>query len=203
MASAEDRERWLKRILPALAISVAYFTFAKGYLEDSSRQAQEQWQSLIAKGISAQALAARQAEMESLDQKLADSAQKRRQFEEQLLRILGQVEAGSDFNHRLEELHAQMLDHGLQLIAEQEVAAATLTPALRELDTLVHSEALQNRFNLHTWQIQCLGRYAKMHEFLQALAARQDRFVIPLSLTMQPPQDDNELRMFWTLTLWI
>ncbi len=202
MASAEDRQRWLKRILPALAISVAYFTFAKGYLEDSSRQAREQWQSLIAKGISAQALAARQAEMESLDQKLADSAQKRRQFEEQLLRILGQVEAGSNFNRRLEELHAQMLDHGLQLIAEQEVAAATLTPALRELDTLVRSEALQNR-RLHTWQVQCLGHYAKMHEFLQALAARQDWFVIPLSLTMQPPQDDNELRMFWTLTLWI
>ncbi|GAB6067512.1 hypothetical protein JCM13664_08300 [Methylothermus subterraneus] len=201
------RQQFLRRILPALAICVAYFTFAKGFLEENTRKAEEKWRGLVEKGISQEALAALAQRMERLDADLAAREAKKQRFVQEVAQVVGgldPVQGEADFNRLIEHLHQLLGAHQLELLAERE-AAQTLeraTAAVSEFRQLLTQGGLGDKLPARAWQLEFLGRYADVYRALEALA-RDPRVILVVSLTMKPPPDDSDPRMLWTLTVWI
>jgi hypothetical protein len=205
--SDEARQQFLRRILPALAICVAYFTFAKGFLEENTRKAEEKWRALAEKGISQEALNSLVGRMEKLDQELAEQQAKKQRFAEEIGKIIGgldPVQRESDFNRLIDQLHAELRAHHLELVAERE-AGKTLEQAagaVLEFKQLLSQGGLADKLPARAWQLEFLGRYADVYRALQALA-RDPRIVLVVALEMKPPPEDSDPRMLWTVTVWI
>lgn len=56
VAEEEKRERLLKRILPGMAITIIYFIFISGTLSEKKIKAEDNYTSLMRKGISTASL---------------------------------------------------------------------------------------------------------------------------------------------------
>ncbi len=201
--AAEERQVFLRRLLPALAICVAYFTFAKGFLEDSTRRAEEAWRKLSEKGISRAALAGLERKIAELDQKLAETQAKRARAEELLLQAFNRS-APADINASLERVHQVLSQNDLALLAEAEAPSAFAETGAAEasLIALLDSEGPRDKIPRRAWQFTLLGRYGEVFRALHTLV-EEAQIVLVLALAMHPPEDDSDPRMLWTLTVWI
>ncbi len=201
--SAEERQVFLRRLLPALAICVAYFTFAKGFLEDNTRRAEEAWRKLADKGISREALAGLERKIASLDQQLAETQAKRARAEELLLQAFNR-RAPVDLNASLERVHQVLSQNDLALLAEAEAPSAFAETGAAEasLMTLLDSEGTRDKIPRRAWQFTLLGRYGDVFRALRTLV-EEAQIVLVLALAMREPEDDSDPRMLWTLTVWI
>lgn len=205
--STEARQQFLRRILPALAICAAYFAFAKGFLEENTRQAEEKWRSLQEKGVSPETLDALVRRMEKLDEALAARETQKQAFADEIIAALGglnPVQGESDFNRVIEHLHELLSAHHLELLAEREAVKAfeEAGPALLEFKQLLAHGGLESKFPMRAWQLEFLGRYGDLYQALKSLA-HDPRIILLISLSMKPPPDDSDPRMLWTLTVWI
>jgi len=202
--TTEERERLLKRLLPALAVGVIYFTFVKGFVEKNTEKAEEEWRSLVQKGISASAIPAYDRQIATLDVQIAELRRKKGKLDEKLARELGTLASGHDANRLIAELTAILGRHRLQALGEgrHDEIFKTGSRAVREIRERLAKRKLDGRLRFQAWRVEFLGRYGDVHAALREMA---DSAVplIPLELTMKAPEDDNDPRMYWTLTLWI
>ncbi|BCX82753.1 hypothetical protein MIT9_P2339 [Methylomarinovum caldicuralii] len=202
--TAEQRERYLKRILPALAIGVVYFTFVKGFVEKNTEKAEDEWRQLAQKGISAAAIPSYQRQIEALDRQLAELETKKAELDAKLAGELGGLASGRDTNRLIAELTAILSRHHLQVTDEgrDDEIFEQGSRTVREIRDKLQQQKLDDKLHFQAWRVEFLGRYGDVYAALREMA---DNAVplIPLDLTMKPPADDSDPRMAWTLTLWI
>ncbi len=202
--TAEERERLLKRILPALAVGVIYFTFVKGFVEKNTEKAEQEWRALVQKGISASAIPSYERQLANLDRQIAELEAKKSRLDEKLSDELGGLASGHDTNRLIAELAAILTRHRLQVLDEgrDDGIFANGTRTVREIRERLEKRGLAEKLHFQAWRVTFLGRYGDVHAALREMA--DDAVpLIPLELTMQAPEDDSDPRMRWTLTIWI
>ena len=202
--TAEQRERLLKRILPALVIVVVYFVFVKGFVEKGTENAEEEWKQLAQKGISPDAIPGYEHQIATLDQQLAELKARKQRLDAKLADELGSLATGHETNRVISELTAILTRHRLQVLSEgrfDEIFAEG-SSTVRQIRERLLRQDLGDRFHFQAWRVEFLGHYGDVHAALVEMA--DDAVpLIPLDLTMAEPDDDNETRMVWTLTIWI
>ncbi len=202
--TAEERERLLKRILPALAVGVIYFTFVKGFVEKATEKAEAEWRGLAQKGVSASAIPAFERQLANLDRQIAELKANKQRLDAKLAEELGSLASGHDTNRLIAELTAILGHHRLQVVREgrHDEIFTHGTRTVREIRQRLAERKLDDKLHFQVWRVEFLGRYGDVYAALREMA--DDAVpLIPLDLTMQEPEDDSDPRMRWSLTIWI
>ncbi|WP_152486083.1 hypothetical protein [Methylohalobius crimeensis] len=202
--TVEEREKLIKRVLPALVIGVIYFTFAKGFVEKGSEKAEEEWRNLARKGISAASIPNLQQRMGMLDRQLAEKQQNRRELDEKVTVDLGSLGGRDDANRMIARLQAILAEHDLQVVDEgrDDGVFERGTRAVTELKQILSARELTDKIHFRAWRVSFYGRYVDVHAALRRMAD-DALLLVPLDWSMQEPENENETRMLWTLTVWI
>ena len=227
MTPEQQREQWLKRILPALAVLVVYFVIISGFVTEKSRKAEEQYTGMVQKGINAAVLPGIAQQQQVLSDEIAGLDQENKA-------LLSALEANSGFlartgsaNATIERVSVILEKNRLQVLelnrndkpdpkilpkslrdtrqwlkeisagGTAAVAAAAPTAAPVADDTDIK--------DLNLWTIRYIGTYPDNFRALSALAD-SDIKALPVSLTMQPYKSSNNSntgKQEWVLTLWL
>lgn len=224
MTPEQQREQWLKRILPALVVLVVYFVIISGFVTEKSRKAVEQFQSMKGKGVDAAALPGIAQQQRAIGDEIA-------KLEKEKQALLGALEANSGFlshsgsaNASIERISFILASNNLQVLDEKRIDKpdiALLPKSLRDtrhwLKDISSVEAtavakapapVDNNADdkeLNIWTIRYTGAYLECYRALSSLAD-SDVSALPVSLTMQAYKSNNQSnsgKQEWVLTLWL
>jgi hypothetical protein len=226
MTPEQQREQWLKRVLPALGVLVVYFVIISGFVTEKSKKAEAQYTGLVQKGINAAALPGIGQQQRALSEEIA-------KLEQEYKTLHSALEAKSGFlaskgtanvsierisvilaNHKLQVLEEKRVDkpdmtllprslrdtrHWLKDISSVETTAVAKTPAPAPVDKTADDK------DLNIWTIRYTGTYPECYRALSALADSNIK-ALPVSLTMQPTKSNNKSdagKQEWVLALWL
>jgi hypothetical protein len=230
MTPEQQREQWLKRILPALVVLVVYFVFISGFITEKSKKAQQQYTGLVQKGINAAALPGIAEQQQKISTDIA-------KLELEGTAIRGTFAAKSGFlsrsgsaNDTIEEISIILKNNNLQVLDEKRNDSPdkeALTRSLRDTqlwlkDMLPAKPAADPKIalkkpagstgdkkkpepDLNIWTIHYVGSYLDNYYALKALID-SDLKVLPVALTMQaykPNGESHTGKQEWVLTLWL
>jgi hypothetical protein len=217
MTPEQQREQWLKRILPALAVLVVYFVIISGFLTEKSKKAEEQYTGMVLKGIDPAALPGIEQQQREITEAVA-------KLEAEDKAVRSALKANSSFLSRTEsvndtikqitdilaknKLQVQDLKHNDK--PEIETLPKSLRDTqgwLKEISAGASAPAVAGTSNkdLNIWTIRYIGTYLDNYRALSALAG-SDTKALPISLTMQAYKTNTESntgKQEWVLTLWL
>ena len=228
MTPEQQREQWLKRILPALGVLVVYFVIISGFVTEKSKKAEEQYTGLVQKGIDASALPGIGQQQRALAEEIAKLAQEYKALHTALEAKSSFLSSSGSANVSIERISVilannklQVLDekrddkpdtamlpkslrdtrHWLKDISSVETTAVAKTPAA---SAPAVDKSADNK-DLNIWTIHYTGTYLDTFRALSALADSDIR-ALPVSLTMQAYKSNNQSntgKQEWVLTLWL
>jgi hypothetical protein len=227
MTPEQQREQWLKRILPALAVLVVYFVIISGFVTEKLKKAEEQYQGMRGKGIDASALPGIAQQQRDITEEVAKLEAENKAAHSALEAksgFLARTESANDTLKRvsgiLEKNRLQVLD----LSHNDSPKIATLPKSLRDArqwlkdispgsapavaptaTTTAPGNAGPDNKDLNIWTIRYIGTYPDNYRALLSLADSDTR-ALPVSLTMQAYQSNNQSntgKQEWVLTLWL
>jgi len=201
------REQWLKRILPALVVTVIYFVFISNTLTEKADKAEQAYTALMSKGISEAALPGIEQQNYRLKDELAALKKKDEEVQASLSAKAGFLYGQNDMNEAVGKIAQLMQNHRLRIIEEHTVGDKKISELPRSFADLKKwlGEMLKTKETVHVHRISFIGAYVDVYEALKAMALG-DVKALPLVLTMTNPEknDANNIGMkAWTLDLWI
>jgi len=196
--TAEDRQKWLKRLLPALAILVLYFTFVAPRVGPTGRVGSQ------AAGVAPEvALMQLEQEKQALYREIAGLQAQ--------TPSAGAAAASGDpdlfaqpgyANHAIQRLSAVLVRHRARILSEsgQEVKAAreTLPASVREIGEAMQGQGIAPGTSL--WSIRFNAAYPDAARAIDSLT-RESPPIVPVSLEMIPPE--GEADPDWIVTIWV
>ena len=207
VADEKLREQWLKRILPALAITVIYFVFISSTLTEKATKAEDTYSLMMGKGISEAVIPGMEQQNSRLQDELIRLRKKDQELQAGLSAKAGFLYGENDMNEAISRLADLMQLHHLRVTDEKPLGdkkIAELPKSYADLGTWL-SSMLQMGETVRVHQIKFIGGYIDTYEALKELASGNVG-AIPLSLDMQDPtasQDKQIGLKAWTLNLWI
>ncbi len=214
MTAEQQRDQLLKRMLPALGITVLYFTIGSGFVTNKFKKAKEDYALMQSKGVNASALPAKEQQQNQLKTEVT-------KLEEEYKKIHSELATNSSFlnrtasqNDTLDQLSVLLANHNLQVLEEKrnDKTKDALSQALRDTQhwltelfpTPTTGDKTVKDTDLQIWTVQYIGSYIDTYRALSALADSDIR-VLPVSLTMQPLKTETTPsgKLAWTLNLWL
>ncbi len=207
----EKRDRLLKRILPALGITVIYYVFISGMLADSQTEAETEQKNMLRKGITTTSLPNIIKSKNQTQRQISTLESQRNEYKQQLEKLAGFMSQTKPSNQSSIIL-AKILDsHQILIIKEQsmQISEDDLSPALKEVwlwlkPTPSESNDKPVSAPINIQFLQLRGSYQNMYKAMQAIADGQLQG-IPVSLTMPAPSQQQEQNdeLNWELKLWM
>lgn len=203
----KQREQWLKRILPALVVTVIYFVFISKTLVDKADKAESAYRAMVMKGISEAALPGLQQQTSAVQQALATLTQQHDELQASLAAKAGFLYGSNDMNEAVSKIAILMQRHRLRISEEKSLGPkklAELPQAFADLKKWL-GDMLKAGDEVHVHRITFIGGYVDVYEALAEMAA-SDIKALPLYLSMKNPDEnrseDTGLKA-WTLDLWM
>ena len=116
MTPEQQREQWLKRILPALVVLVVYFVIISGFVTEKSRKAEEQYMGLVQKGINAAALPGMRAATARIREEIAKLDQENKALHSALEANSGFLSRTGSANVTIERISGILAKNKLQVL---------------------------------------------------------------------------------------
>jgi hypothetical protein len=218
MTPEQQREQWLKRILPALGVLVVYFAIISGFVTEKSKKAEAQYVGLKQKGIDAAALPGIELQQRGISDEIAKLEQKDKAMHDDLAANSGFLSRSGSSNNAIEQISVIFADNNLQVLDEKrndKPDKNALPRSLRDTEhwlkgilsvapvatTAVAPGANTADQDLNIWTIHYVGRYLDNYRALSTLID-SDVKALPVSLTMQAYKA-NPGKQEWLLTLWL
>ncbi|MCX7103558.1 MAG: hypothetical protein NTX38_19250 [Methylobacter sp.] len=218
MTPEQQREQWLKRILPALVVLVIYFAIISGFVTEKSKKAQAQYVGLQQKGIDAAALPGIEQQQRGISDEIAKLEQEDKAMHDAFAANSGFLSRSVSSNDAIERISVILANNNLQVLDEKRNDKPSKDTLPRSLcDTqhwlkdilsvapvataVVASGANTDDKDLNIWTIRYIGRYLDNYRALSALLD-SDVKALPVSLTMQAYKA-NPGKQEWLLTLWL
>lgn len=201
------REQWLKRVLPALLITVIYFVFISSTLSDKTDKAEQAYIALISKGISGDALPGIEQENNRLRDELLALKQKDQEIQANLTANAGFLAGQSDMNEAISRIAQLMQANHLQIVQENSLGEKNISELPQAFADLRQwlGETLKEGDTVYVHRIQFIGAYLDTYQAMKALA-QGDIKALPLYLSMKSAPDSLDRSgnlKNWTLDLWL
>lgn len=221
MTPEQQREQWLKRILPALGVLVIYFAIISHFVTDKSKKAEDQYVGLQQKGVNAAALPGIELQQREISEEIAKLELEDKATRDALAANGGFLARSGSPNDAIEKISLILAKHNLQVLDEKrndKPVIDALPRSLRDtrhwLKDMMSAEPVANPGagvapttansddkNLNIWTVRYVGAYLDNYRALSALMA-SDTKALPVSLTMQAYKS-NTGKQEWLLTLWL
>lgn len=104
MTPEQQREQWLKRILPALGVLVVYFVIISGFVTEKSKKAEAQYVSLQQKGVDAAALPGIEQQQRGIREEIAKLEQEDKAMRDALAANSGFLSRSGSSNDVIERI---------------------------------------------------------------------------------------------------
>ena len=197
MTPEQKRDRMLKRVLPALFITVIYFVFVSNFMVEAKDKAEKKYIELAQKGLSQSALDAKQAQTQRLQQQLRDLTQKKATLQSKIQAIAGFMTSTEDSAITAGLVSKILADHQVIVIEEtvQTLQVADLSKSIRDIKSW-----LQPGETITGQKLELRGDFLAMYHALEVIK-QQKISVLPIVFSMQSPDDKGGLQ--WTLSLWM
>jgi hypothetical protein len=228
----KDREKLLKRFLPALVILVIYFTIIKDKVNDQLKVAEDAFVAMDSKGISSAVLPELQKRKSSIAQSVSKLTLEHSKVKKVLDKHTKTLEGTGNINLMLEKLSNYFVANQLHVVQEdwvKTVDSANLPKSFNAVKLWLEASknggksvsvggaavapapvagvAVVKDTGLDRLrEIQFFGSYQHVYEAMAGFANRQFN-VIPVSISMELPEEDSSQskqgQMKWVLQLWI
>ncbi|QPK61495.1 hypothetical protein IVG45_11320 [Methylomonas sp. LL1] len=202
------RERWLKRFLPALVITVIYFVFVSNTLVAKSDQAEQAYKAIKLKGVDEDALPGLNRKKQKLQDELLGLKRRDQEVQAGLTAKAGFLYGQTDLNDSIDKLAQLLQRHRLQIIDDRDLGDKKVAELPRSFADLKNwlSEMLKKTDTVHTHRFNFIGHYADVYEMLDELGQGRIK-ALPVFLSMKNVDNNNEAQYIgmkaWTLDLWI
>ncbi|MCF6254263.1 MAG: hypothetical protein L3J38_05890 [Thiomicrorhabdus sp.] len=229
LSDEKEREKLLKRFLPALVLLVVYFVFIKEKVNDELKVAEKQFVEMESKGISASVIPELQKRKSSIAQSVSKLTTEHGKIKKELGKHTQTLEGTGNVNSMLEKLSNYFVANHLHVVQEdwvKTVDSANLPKSFNAVKlwleasknggvntaakaapvapatVAIEKQAEPERLR----EIQFFGAYQHVYEAMAGFANRQFN-VIPVSISMELPEEDSthskQGHMKWVLKLWI
>lgn len=208
MTPEQQREQWLKRILPGLVITVIYFVFISNIISDKTQKAEETYTKLMQRGISPASMPGLQSQNKRLTDELTKLNAQDKTIKGSLAEKAGFLYSQEKNSNKTVELIAAIFARHRLRITEDSVANVnekTVLPLSIENIRFWLHESLEADQAITLQHIAFVGRYLDVYAMLSQLSEEKIQ-ALPVSLTMTHLDTQNyENTGFkkWLLTLWI
>jgi len=219
MTPEQQRERILKRALPALAILVLYFAIGSSFTTKKSEEAKKQFTVISQKGINEAVLPGIEQDKQRVQQELAQLKTQETELNKTLEASSSFLSHGKDVNESLSKVSKILKDNHLEVLDEKRAEKLTkeqIPKSLRDTEkwlkemladdtkpknpAVASNTTTPNAEELNFWTIHYAGSYLDSYRALSELAGNGIK-ALPLSLTMQTSKTANKHE--WILTLWL
>jgi hypothetical protein len=213
MTPEQQREQWLKRALPALAVLVVYFVIISGFVTEKSKKAEAQYVSLKQKGIDVSALPGIEQQQRGISEEIARLEQEDKAMHDALAANSGFLSRSGSPNDAIERISVILANNNLQVLDEKRNDKPTLPRSLRDTQhwlkdvlsvapvTTVSAATNTDDKDLNIWTIHYVGRYLDNYRALSSLSD-SDTKALPVSLAMQAYKSNPD-KQEWLVTLWL
>lgn len=199
MTPEQKREQLLKRMLPALTITVIYFVFVSDYIREQRNKAEDEYRKLEMKGISSNMISGLNNQLAQSTQQVDTLKYKKEEYQQKIKEMAGFIAGDTDKTQTSAELAEILVKNHLQVINEESgtLEADALPPAIKDIKTWLQPEGAVNiqRVNLR-------GRYLDMLKALEQIKENELQ-ALPINLTMSTPEEDDFNGLHWELVLWM
>lgn len=218
MTPEQQREKILKRALPALGILVLYFAVGSSFVTKKSEEAKKQFTTMSQKGINEAILPSIEQDKMRIQEELAKLQAEETELNKTLEANSGLLSHGKMTNESLDKISVILVSNNLQVLHEKrsekltqdqipkslrdtekwlkEMVAGDVKPAT-PAPAVANAKPEESNF----WTIHYIGGYLDNYRALLALAESGIK-ALPLSVTMQPLKT-NAGKQEWVLTLWL
>ncbi len=209
MTPEQQREIWLKRMLPALAILVIYFVFFSNMISADAEKARRDYESLAAKGISGDAIPGMNSQINRLNREIDSLREKDRTLYSQLQGKIPFLARTASSNETIARISELLVNNHLQIIEEKHYRLSDRGPLPRSLHDARHwlEEALQaGDDGLQILALRFTGSYLDTLRAMDAFARGQYKALPVHLLTMQTDVADENFssdKPLWSLQLWL
>ena len=207
MTAEEKREQQLKRILPALFITVIYYVFITDIVGEPAKKAEESFLALQAEGVSPEGVNAKIRRKSQIEQQIDGLQSKVNVFKKKLNKMAGFLGSETASNESTAILSEILNQYQLRVIKEENkpYAVADMTPSLQEIEKLLKTDG-KTSDSINTQHILLSGGYISMYQAMNAIANGRLK-AIPVALDLLPPvegaDEDSESLPQWELVLWM
>jgi len=212
MTSEEKREQLLKRVLPALGITIIYFVFINGIFSEKMLKAEEKYQGLVRSGASPAGMTGILRQQSQIQQQLSKLKTDIKKHQTELDKLAGFL-ANNTASNASTALLSKILANSnirVQTEAREPFKEENLTAALKEVWQGLKPvgnkkpKAKTKEPEIYVQHLWLTGSYQNMYHALNTIATG-DLKALPVSLTMQSPETDAENKgaLNWELILWM
>lgn len=207
MTAEEQRDQWLKRLLPGLMIGVIYGVFVRPVLSGDTDKARQEYEGLMMRGISAAVLPGMEQQRNGLQQQISKLKEDDQKIHGELAGYAGFLAHEASANTASEQVAALFAEHNLRVIEEkrdEKASPAAFSKSLRDTQKWLQ-DALQLQATMTVAEIHFAGTYLDAYRAMAVLADGKIN-ALPLSLTMQEwksTERGDEGLLEWRLMLWI
>lgn len=212
MTPEQKREQLLKRILPGMVITVIYFVFISGIMSDKMHKAEEQYQGMVRKGVSAAALPGVMSQSSQFQQQIAELKRQQNGYREKLKTLAGFLSNAAPSNDSTALLSAIIDSNGMRTLEEKRESypEADLGASLKEVwhglkpTEQADAKAKPATGTINVQHLWLKGSYRGMYGAMAAIAGSELQ-AVPVLFTMHTPDDENAPpgELEWELILWM
>jgi ATP-dependent 26S proteasome regulatory subunit len=202
MTAEQKRERLLKRMLPALAITVIYFVFLSHIMVEQKTKAEESFNQLNMQGISTDALPGIYRQTEQFKSLNADLDRKKTEQQKQIDKIAAFAAASKSATESATQVATILSRHQVRVIQDEHVVVENkaLSRSLQDIKKLL----LPNE-TVQVQHLELQANYLSMYGALKEIVDSKIQ-VMPVSFSMRSPltsANSQPGEMIWVLELWI
>ena len=214
MNAEEKRERLLKRVLPALGITIIYFVFISGILSEKMTSIEEKYKSLVSSGVSKNSTASVMRRQSELQQQIRKLEAENKVYTDKLKELAGFLSSDNSSNAAATAIAEILAKNNIMIQREEREAIdeTKLSVALKEIWQRLSPAEKQPKktpekskenaiYVQHLW---LKGNYQQLFSAMNTIA-NSDIQALPISFTMRTPETDNALEgeLEWELILWM
>lgn len=207
MTVEEKRERLLKRILPALVITVIYFVFISGFVSEGAKTAHNSYENLERQGVSGGDLPEIQRNQAKYMDEVAKLKKQHQEFRKKMQGIAGFLTINSPSNESTAILSRILARNKLLIVEEKRETfdSKKLSPSMQEVKHWLKDTGDKEKSDIEVQRLVVEGAYTDMYRALDEIAGGT-LDAVPVLLTMQEhvdEQDNPTGQLKWELVLWM
>lgn len=202
MTAEEKRERLLKRMLPALGITIIYFIFVSDIMVDQKTKAQDDYLELARKGISRDVIPSINSQNKRMGTEIGTLQEEQTAHKNKIKEMATFVDKAEASTESATLLATILAENGVRVVKDQDrvIDVEALTPALKEIKLLL----LPNK-PIKAQHLELRANYMSMYAALRQMKEKKLQ-AVPVLFTMVSPEDTKGFRpgeLKWELDLWI
>lgn len=206
----QKRDRLLKRVLPAMAVTIIYFIFISGMLSEKMTKAENDYTNLMRKGVSAAAVPGMIKQQSQTQTQISALENQHTEFKQKLKELAGFLSNITPSNESSTLLSTILASNSIRIKNEhrETFAEEKLSPALKEvwqwLKPTPDPKNKDQSSEIYVQHLSLSGSYQSMYAAMTSIAKGQLK-AVPVSFSMNASADENTLTgdLDWELLLWM